>query len=78
MGDVGEGACLDFAVFAVGFAEEDGGRGVAIRDGGHVHAYIIRIYMRQYKHNNQQLHAYITDGKILSANQNKRLSLIGS
>jgi hypothetical protein len=42
MRDVGDGASLDLAVEAVGFAEEDGGRGVAIGYGGDVHAYIIR------------------------------------
>ena len=42
MSDVGDGASLDFAVEAVGFAEEDGRRGVAIGNGGDVHAYIIR------------------------------------
>jgi hypothetical protein len=52
MGDVGEGAGLDVAVFAVGFAEEDGGRGVAVGDGGHVHAYIISHQMHKYKHRN--------------------------
>ena len=41
MGEVGEGAGLDFAVLAVGFAEEDGGRGVAVGNGGHIHAYMI-------------------------------------
>ena len=41
MGDVGEGASFDLPALAIGFAEEDGGRGVAIRNGRHVHAYII-------------------------------------
>jgi hypothetical protein len=41
MGDVGDGASLDFAFKTIGFAEEDGGRGVAVRYGGNVHAYII-------------------------------------
>ena len=39
MSDVGDGAGLDFAVEAVGFTEQDGGRGVAIGDGGDIHAY---------------------------------------
>jgi hypothetical protein len=44
MSDVGDGARLDFAVEAIGFAEEDGGRGVAVGYGGDVHAYrILRI-----------------------------------
>src|SRR5215469_5642148 len=58
MGDVGEGASLDFAVLAVGFAQEDGGRGVAIGDSGDVHAYIIREYFLTYKYNIAILHAY--------------------
>jgi hypothetical protein len=41
MSDVGDGARLDSAVEAIGFAEEDGGRGVAVGYGGDVHAYII-------------------------------------
>jgi len=41
MGEVGEGAVFDFAVLAVGLAEEDSGRGVAVGDGSHVHAYLI-------------------------------------
>src|SRR5260370_11530394 len=43
MRDVGNGAGLDFAVLAVGFAEEDGGRRVAVGHGGDVHAYTIQI-----------------------------------
>ena len=42
MGDVGEGAGFDFPVQAIGFAEEDSGRGVAVGYGGNVHAYIIQ------------------------------------
>jgi len=41
MGDVGEGARLDFAVIPVGLTEEDGGRGVAIGHGGDVHTYTL-------------------------------------
>jgi hypothetical protein len=41
MGEVGEGAVADLAVEAKGLAEEESGRGVAIRDGGDVHAYIV-------------------------------------
>jgi hypothetical protein len=41
MSDVGNGASFDFTVEAIGFAEEDGGRGVAVGHGGDVHAYII-------------------------------------
>ena len=36
-GEVGEGALADLGALAPAFAEEDGGRGVAIGDGLHVH-----------------------------------------
>ena len=51
MREVGQGACFDLAVFTVGFAEEDGGRGVAIGHGGHVHAYMIWQHMPKCKRN---------------------------
>jgi hypothetical protein len=41
MSDVGEGTSLDFTVLAIGFTEEDGGRGVAIGYRGNIHAYIL-------------------------------------
>jgi hypothetical protein len=41
MGEVGESAVADLAMEAEGFAEEDGGRGVAVGDGGDIHAYMI-------------------------------------
>jgi hypothetical protein len=37
MRDVGDGASLDFAVEAIGLAEEKGGRGVAVGYGGDLH-----------------------------------------
>ena len=37
--EVGEGSFSDFAVFAEGFAQEDGGRGVAVGDAFYVHGY---------------------------------------
>ena len=43
MGEVGEGAVADLAVEAERFAEENGGRGAAVGDGGDVHAYMIRL-----------------------------------
>ena len=51
MREIGEGAVEDFAVLAEGFAEEDGGRGVAVGDGGDVHAYIIRQKINKNKPN---------------------------
>ena len=59
MSDVGNGASLDFAVVAIRFAEEDGGRRVAIGYSGDVHAYIIREIYGKYKHIFDYLHAYI-------------------
>jgi hypothetical protein len=78
MGDIGESASLDFAVFAEGFAEEDGGRGVAIGDGSHIHAYIISQYIRANKSIITQLHAYNNGRENILPNQNKHLQLIGS
>jgi hypothetical protein len=52
MREVGEGAVANFAVEAEGLAEEDGGRRVAVGDGGDIHAYYISQYKRNSKHNN--------------------------
>jgi hypothetical protein len=57
MGEVGEGTVADFAVEAEGLAEEDGGRGVAVRYGGDVHAYIISIITRNV---NSNFNTYMT------------------
>jgi hypothetical protein len=51
MGNVGEGTVADFAVKPKGLAEENGGRGVAVGDGGYVHAYILSQYYRNSKTN---------------------------
>jgi hypothetical protein len=69
MSDVGDGASLDFAVLAVGFAEEDGGGRVAVGHGGDVHAYIIHKNTLDTSiiHN---LHAY-TDKNHLSFSKSK-------
>jgi hypothetical protein len=61
MSDVGDCASLDFAVEAVGFAEEDGGRGVAIGHGGDIHAYTISHLVHKYKHIFRILHAYTNE-----------------
>ena len=42
VGEIGQGAIFDFAVFAVGLAKENGGGRVAIGDGGDVHADQVR------------------------------------
>ena len=42
MGEIGDGAVVDFAVFAEALAQEDRGWGVAIGDDGDVHVDIIR------------------------------------
>jgi hypothetical protein len=36
-GEIGECAFVDFGAIADGLAEEDGGRGVAVRDGLNIH-----------------------------------------
>ena len=51
MGEIGEGAVVDFAVLAEALAEKDGGRGVAVGDDGHVHVDIIRQLSLQIKSN---------------------------
>jgi hypothetical protein len=46
MSEIGKGARFDFAVLAIGFAEEDGGWRLSVGYGGDVHAYIIWIKYR--------------------------------
>jgi hypothetical protein len=41
MGEIGEGAGMELAILAEAFAEEDGGWGGAIGDGGDIHVYRI-------------------------------------
>ena len=41
VGEVGKGAVLNLAVLAKGFPEEEGGRGVAVGDGGDIHDFYI-------------------------------------
>ncbi len=43
VGEIGDGAVVDLAVFAEALAEEDSGRGVAVGDDGDVHAYTITL-----------------------------------
>jgi hypothetical protein len=50
MGEVGQGALEGLRAFAPAFAEEDGGRGVAIGDGFDVHGSIICYTVDIYKH----------------------------
>jgi len=40
---VGEGAVVNLPTLAKGLAEENGGRGVAVGDGSHVHVYYISL-----------------------------------
>ena len=51
VGEVGEGAVLDLAVVAKGFAQEDGGRGVAVGDGGDIHDFCISLRSLHVKEN---------------------------
>ena len=74
MSDIGDGASLDLAVEAIGFAEEDGGRGVAIGYGGDVHAYIIRQNSQLYKEILHVLHAYKNSCETAYHHQNKEIS----
>src|SRR5438874_10541478 len=59
-GNVGERAVLDFAIFTVGFAQQEGGRRVAIGDFSHIHADMIVSEIRNVKHN---MTKYMTTSK---------------
>jgi hypothetical protein len=74
MRDVGDGASLDLAVEAIGFAEEDGGRGVAIGYGGDVHAYMIKELPAVIQAKTANLHAYKIAAKTAYRHQNKEIS----
>jgi hypothetical protein len=50
---------MDFGANAYGFAEEDGGRGVAVGDGLNVQGSMIQLYKLQYKTKQSTLHGYI-------------------
>ena len=50
-GKVGQGALAGFVALAPAFAEEDGGRGVAVGDDGDVHANVISQQPAYVKHN---------------------------
>src|SRR5271165_2775640 len=52
MGEIGEGALVGLVAFAPTFAEEDGGRGVAVGDGLDVHGSNYAYYINQAKGNN--------------------------
>src|SRR5215469_17308819 len=49
-GKVGQGALAGFVALAPAFAEEDGGRGVAVGDDGDVHAYITPLLSSNVRH----------------------------
>jgi hypothetical protein len=51
VGEVGEGAVLDLAVVAKGLPQEDGGRGVAVGDGGDIHDFHIQLIKSHVKDN---------------------------
>jgi hypothetical protein len=51
LGDVGEGAVVNLTVFAEGLAQQDGGRGVAVRDDRYVHVDIFSQLARTHKLN---------------------------
>jgi hypothetical protein len=72
MSDVGDGASLDFAFKTIGFAEEDGGRGVAVRYGGNVHAYIIINHACNCKHKYQNTCLHFTAKKRPTSIKTKR------
>jgi hypothetical protein len=61
MSEIGKGARFDFAVLAIGFAEENGGWRLSVGYGGDVHAYTIKQIRRQRRHKIAILHAYNND-----------------
>jgi hypothetical protein len=61
MGEIGDGAVVDLAVFAEALAQEDGGWGVAVGHDGDVHVYMISEKAQQNKHN---LITYMTTTRI--------------
>ena len=69
VGEIGNGAVVDLAVFAEALAQEDSGRGVAVGHDGDVHVDIIRQLYLQYKGN---LSYYMTT--LLTQNLRKPLS----
>jgi hypothetical protein len=73
VGEIGNGAVVDFAVFAEALAEEDGGRGVAVGDYGDVHVDRILAMIDRYKDNYR---TYMTTP--IASNLRKLLSIKGS
>src|SRR5262245_17482701 len=69
VGEIGDGAVVDFAVFAEALAEEDSGRGVAIGDNGYIH--VDRVQEISYEHKRNLL-IYMTTQ--LASNLRKSLS----
>jgi hypothetical protein len=51
VGEVGEGAVVNLAILAEGFAEEDGGRRTAVVDDRNIHVDILAWFSRNYRHN---------------------------
>jgi hypothetical protein len=49
VGDIGESAVVNFAVFAEGLAQQDGGRRAAVGDDRHVHVDMIARIIRNGK-----------------------------
>jgi hypothetical protein len=65
MGEIGQGTISDLALLVEGFAEKDGGRGVAIRESNDIHDFI-SVYGHKPNKSRQifQLHDYKSTPKI--------------
>ena len=72
VGEVGDGAVVDLAVFAEALTEEDRGRGVAVGDDGDVHVDMIRQCAALIQAKYHYLHDYIISIKSAQPIVNKR------
>ena len=63
LGEIGQGAILDLAVFAVGFPQQNGGFGVPVRHDGYEHTYSLGSVILHASGILQYLHGYILHTK---------------
>jgi hypothetical protein len=76
MRDVGNGAGTDLAVFTIGFAQEDGGGRVAVRDLRDVHDYNITYFIKFHRDYFYILHAYKNEVKVVTSNKTNHFMVL--